>query len=124
MNLLDQESEVHTRVINNTIVRDGIMNALGVSGDVEFIHEDEYINGIVADFSIIVNNKIKAIMECKGGHIGVTDYVRGIGQVFQSEYFDEKDILHKSIPYDENFNSVYFFCISSIASPGFFLSIA
>ena len=119
MNLLDQESEVHTRVINNTIVRDGIMNALGVSGDVEFIHEDEYINGIVADFSIIVNNKIKAIMECKGGHIGVTDYVRGIGQVFQYEYFAEKDILHKSIPYDENFNSVYFFPDSVIRNNTF-----
>lgn len=119
MNLLDQESEVHTRVINNYIVRDGIMNALGISGDTKFIHEDEYINGIVADFSIIANNKIKAIMECKGGHIGVTDYVRGIGQVFQYEYFAEKNILHKSIPYDENFNSVYFFPDSVIRNNTF-----
>lgn len=109
MNLLDQESEVHTRVINNNVVRDGIINALGISGDVKFIHEDEYINGIWADFSILSQGKTRAIMECKGGNIGVTDYVRGIGQVFQYEYFAEKNIFHKSIPYDENFNSVYFF---------------
>lgn len=119
MYLLDQESEVHTRVINNNTVRDGIMNALGIIGDVKFIHEDEYINGIVADFSIIANNKIRAIMECKGGHIGITDYVRGIGQVFQYEYFAEKNIMHKSIPYDESFNSIYFFPDSVIRNNTF-----
>ena len=109
MSLLSQESEVQSIIVSNSAVKDGIKNALGISGNVDFIREDEYINGITADFSIIVNNKIKAIMECKGGNIGVTDYVRGIGQVFQYEYFAEKNIFHKSIPYDEDFNSVYFF---------------
>lgn len=116
---LDLESEVHTRVINNNTVRDGIINALEANGEIKFIHEDEYINGIVADFSIIVNDKIRAIMECKGGNIGVTDYVRGIGQVFQYEYFAEKNVMHKSIPYDNEFNCIYFFPDSVIRNNTF-----
>ena len=34
-------------------------------------------------FTFIYNNEIRAIIECKAGDIGVTDYVRGIGQVLQ-----------------------------------------
>ena len=109
MGVLDQEAEVHTRIMNNVVIKDGIRNVLGIDGEFQLIHEDEYINGIVADFSIIVNNKIRAIMECKGGHIGVTDYVRGIGQIFQYEYFSEKNITPKSLEYERNFNAVYIF---------------
>ncbi len=109
MGVLDIESEVHMRIINNDVVRDGIKNILQLGNDYQFVHEDEYINGIWADFTIIDNDKIRAIMECKGGQIGVTDYVRGIGQVFQYEYFAEKNISHKSLEYMSNFNTVYIF---------------
>ena len=109
MGVLDIESEVHMKILNNDVVRDGIKNILQLGNDYQFVHEDEYINGIWADFTIIDNDKIRAIMECKGGHIGVTDYVRGIGQVFQYEYFAEKNISHKSLEYMSNFNTVYIF---------------
>ena len=109
MGVLDIESVVHERVMNNSIVRDGIKNVLQLDDNYEFVHEDEYINGIWADFTIINNNKIRAIMECKGGNIGVTDYVRGIGQVFQYEYFAEENIFHKSLEYNQTFNTVYLF---------------
>ncbi|GHP70140.1 hypothetical protein JP0048_01200 [Helicobacter pylori] len=39
------------------------------------------------DFTLFERNKVRAIIECKGGAIGVSDHVRGIGQIFQYEYF-------------------------------------
>ena len=109
MGILDIESEVHSRIMNNVVVKDGLKNILNIDNNFELVHEDEYINGIVADFSIVSNNKIRAIMECKGGNIGVTDYVRGIGQIFQYEYFAEKNIMPKSIEYNDEFNTIYIF---------------
>ncbi len=39
------------------------------------------------DFTLFERNKVRAIIECKSGAIGVSEYVRGIGQIFQYEYF-------------------------------------
>lgn len=103
------EAEVQERVANNPIVRNGIINTLSLDNSSDFIREDVYINGITADFTVINDNKISAIIECKAGNINVTDYVRGIGQLYQYEYFCEKEIPHKSFQYDESFKTVYFF---------------
>ncbi|GAA8304130.1 hypothetical protein HpKG86_01240 [Helicobacter pylori] len=51
------------------------------------LREDAYINGITADFTLFERNKVRAIIECKSGAIGVSEYMRGIGQIFQYEYF-------------------------------------
>lgn len=101
------ESEVHL-LVDDTNVRSRIQEILNIN-ESQFVHEDEYINKITADFTVVSNNKIRAIIECKGGNIGVTDYVRGIGQIFQYEYFYEKRVPHRSLPYEENFNTVYLF---------------
>lgn len=103
------EAEVQQRIVNDKIVQDGILNALDVEGHAEFIREDAYINGITADFSLVVDDKIRAIIECKAGNINVTDYVRGIGQLFQYEYFAENAIPHKALEYNKKFDTVYFF---------------
>ena len=104
-----QEAEVQQRVYCDSTVYDGIANICNFSKDFKLKSEDEYINGITADFTVIDNNKIAAIIECKGGHINITDYVRGIGQLFQYEYFYEQKIPHLALEYDKNFKSIYLF---------------
>lgn len=103
------EAEVQERIVSNTVVRDGIINSLSLGNNSQFIREDAYINGITADFSVIEDGRITAIIECKSGNINVTDYVRGIGQLYQYEYFYEKNISHKSYEYAQDFKTVYFF---------------
>lgn len=61
--------------------------------------EIEFVNGITADF-IISNtetNEMQAIIECKRADIGVTEYVRGVGQLFQYEHFQKKGIRPKNL---------------------------
>jgi hypothetical protein len=106
-----REAYIHDLIINEEIIQDDIMNILGITDKslLELIHEDKYINGITADFTLKHDNKIRAIIECKAGDIGVTDYVRGIGQVLQYEYFFEEKISPKGHPYSENFNTILLF---------------
>ena len=108
------ESEVQQKIVSDKIVQDGIISALDIASPVEFIREDMYINGITADFTVVVNNSIRAIIECKSGNINVTDYVRGIGQLLQYEYYKENQIPHKSYDYSKNFDTIYFFPSSVI----------
>lgn len=117
-NYLD-ESEVQQRIVNDKIVQNGIISALEIDSPVEFIREDMYINGITADFTVVVNNCIRAIIECKSGNINVTDYVRGIGQLLQYEYYQEKRIPHKSYDYSENFDTIYLFPSSVVRKNSF-----
>ena len=113
MSIILEESEVHDLVNANLIVQDGIKNILN--------HEDTYINGINADFTIVQNDTIKAIIECKSGNINVTDYVRGIGQLLQYEYFGEEKIPHHSYEYEEynDFKTIYLFPSSVIKNNQF-----
>jgi hypothetical protein len=106
-----REAYVHNLIINEESVQDDIMNILNIQNKTSFelIHEDKYINGITADFTLKHNNKIRAIIECKAGDIGVTDLVRGIGQVLQYEYFFEKNISSKGYIYNDVFNTILLF---------------
>lgn len=57
------------------------------------VPEVQFINGITADFAMYNNEgQIISIIECKGDDIGVTEYVRGIGQITQYEYFKRNNI--------------------------------
>ncbi len=114
-----QENKVHDLIMNNSIIKEGVASVLGITNNYRLIHEDEYINGIIADFTLIHNDKIRSIIEVKGGKINITDYVRGIGQIFQYEYFNEKNISLKSIPYDDDFNTLYAFPSSVISNNPF-----
>ena len=57
------------------------------------VPEVQFINGITADFAMYNNEgQIISIIECKGDDISVTEYVRGIGQITQYEYFKRNNI--------------------------------
>ncbi len=103
------EAEVQNRVKTDKTIRNGLQNICNLSSNFKLKAKDQYINGITADFTIIDNNKIKGIIECKGGQINITDYVRGIGQLFQYEYFKETNTPHLSLEYDNDFKSIFLF---------------
>lgn len=107
-----KEKDFQDAINSQENIKKDICTFLGVDyKKAKFVREDTYINGITADFSLFEDNKIKAIIECKGGAINVTDYVRGIGQIFQYEYFAEEKLSSKNYefyPIDE-FSSAYIF---------------
>ncbi|BAW50898.1 hypothetical protein JP0103_02670 [Helicobacter pylori] len=84
--------------------------------DFKLLREDAYTNGITADFTLFERNKVRAIIECKSGSIGVSEYVRGIGQIFQYEYFFENHLSLKNYEFCQNFNSVLVFPESVLIS--------
>ena len=114
-----RENIVHDLIIQNQNIQHGINNILSISNNTDYIHEDTYINGITADFTLLENNKIRAIIECKAGDIGVTDYVRGIGQSLQYEYFHDERISPKGFEYHQNFNSILLFPSSVVKENNF-----
>ena len=114
------EKEVHQIVIDDENVRRDLASLLEIDYDtMELIHEDQYINLMYADFTVLSNKKIRAIIEVKGENINVTDYVRGIGQLYEYEYYKENNVFHLGYEYCENFNVVYLFP-SSILQNNFF----
>lgn len=99
----------HDLIIQNDNIKKDILSIINSETDLSqlnLIHEDKYINGVYADFTCVYNNQIKAIIEVKAADIGVTDYIRGIGQVLQYEYFYDNRISPKGFSYDENFKSI------------------
>lgn len=109
-NEISRENAIHDWIINSRDIQKSISEILGLESveDVNFVHEDRYINGITADFTLLYQNSIRAIIECKAGDIGVTEFVRGIGQVLQYEFFWEQKIS-KGKPYSNEFNSILLF---------------
>lgn len=114
-----RENKVHDLIIQNQDIQFGINSLLSISNNTNYIHEDTYINGITADFTLLENNQIRAIIECKAGDIGVTDYVRGIGQSLQYEYFYDERISPKGFEYHKNFNSILLFPSSVVSENNF-----
>ncbi len=114
------ERDFQDLIANNTNIQKDICSILEIDHkDFKLLREDTYINGITADFTLFENNKVRAIIECKGGSIGVSEYVRGIGQIFQYEYFFENtlslknyefcQLSLKNYEFCQNFNSVLIF---------------
>lgn len=94
------EKSFQLLIEHNPEIQRGIVEAIFASSTVKnytFARETEYINRITSDFSIIDESKKKivSILECKKKGINVTDYVRGIGQLFQYEYYTKNDIRPK-----------------------------
>ena len=106
------EKAFQDEIFTNYDIQKDICKSLDIDfSNVKFVREDKYINGIIADFTIFENNSVRAIMECKGGEINVTDYVRGIGQIFQYEYFAKNKLTNKNYNFCEfeKFYSIYIF---------------
>lgn len=105
------EMEVHNLIINKVEVRNSILDLLNINyinNKVEFIHEDQYPNGMYADFTIKDNKDVMAIMECKGSDIGVNDFVRGIGQILEYQHFMDNKLSVKGYSYNHLACAVYF----------------
>lgn len=86
------ESELKSVFIGNSVFQKQVQNIL-LKDDFYIVPEVQFINGITADFCVFdKDNKINSIIECKGDDIGVTEYVRGIGQIMQYEYFKKHNI--------------------------------
>lgn len=104
------EKEVHQILIDNKDMQKDLANMLNIDFEtMELIHEDQYINLMYADFTVLSNKKIRAIIEVKGENINVTDYVRGIGQLFEYEYYKENNVAHLGYEYCDNFNVIYLY---------------
>ena len=104
------EKSVHQLIIDSENIKRDLANILNINYEtMELIHEDQYINLMYADFTILSCGKIRAIIEVKGSNINVTDYVRGIGQLFQYEYYKENNVSHLGKEYSSDFNVIYIF---------------
>jgi len=120
------ESYVQQLIRDRDDVKKYIIDSLGqeYDGKEKFVPEVKFINGITVDFNIIKEGQIIALLECKSGEIGVTEYVRGIGQLLQYEYFYEESILPDGVPlnYSDNFQTIYFFPSNIIKNRNFNLA--
>ncbi len=119
------ELTLHNFFRDNLDLQKSFLNLIGLPQEASFIHEHSYPNNLFADFSILSrDNKIKAIVELKGSDIGVTEYVRGIGQIFQYQHFADKNISYNNNNY-ENVRSILCFpsqlLINNSFHPGLFI---
>ncbi|KEQ34727.1 hypothetical protein SK629_1357 [Streptococcus mitis] len=89
-----QEKEFQKRIFDSCDIQENIKVLFNFPNSSQFEREIEFINGITSDFIIYDSSKdeMKAILECKRADIGVTEYVRGVGQLFQYEYFQDEKI--------------------------------
>lgn len=104
---MDSSENILEKTFQNLIILDetikkNIIEALNLPpNSLIFEREVEFVNGITPDFIIYDDNTmtLRAIIECKRSDIGVTEFVRGIGQVLQHEYFLENAIPPKKFQY-------------------------
>jgi len=119
MNILEErvdkksEKYLQNKVINDKKLQRYIVDNIGLSYDekIEFSKCKPYINRIIPDVKIVKQKEILALVECKGAKINVTDYVRGIGQLYQYEKFAKENILEKNSKehYSKNFYTLYIY---------------
>lgn len=106
------EATLHKIIKENKEVQKRLLKSLEIDDtNVTFNSEDQYPNGLFADFSIIEGtNIVKAIVELKGSNIGANEYVRGTGQILQYQYFIDNNLSTKN--YDLS-NAVSVLCFPS-----------
>lgn len=121
-----KESEVHQLIMDEETLRSSILSLLNIDGKdskIEFVHEDQYPNGMYADFTVKKDDEVQAIIECKGSDIGVNDYVRGIGQILEYQHFADSNLSIKGYKYNKNVCSVYFLPSSVLRNRNFNIGI-
>ena len=118
MNILDErikpdsEKYIQNLIINRRDVQEHIIERLDLEYDksIKFTKGLSYDNKMLPDIKILRKNEILALIECKGPKINVTDYVRGIGQLFQYEHFFENNITeNKTDKYSPDFKTIYLY---------------
>lgn len=103
------EKAFQEQIMNNIELQRNIIDILNLKSNCIFEREVEFINGITSDFLIRDrDNIVNAVIECKRADIGVTEYVRGVGQLFQYEYFQDEKIKPKKfydVSYKDDLNN-------------------
>lgn len=99
------ESEIQHYLATDPYSQRELQRILDIEDEnnIEFKREEVFINGISVDVMVYASMKKEmfSLIECKATNIGVTEYVRGIGQTLQYEYFFEKNIKPKN---NNNYN--------------------
>tara|TARA_X000000950_G_C13840124_1_gene629840 strand:+ start:361 stop:1476 length:1116 start_codon:yes stop_codon:yes gene_type:complete len=116
------EKYIQNQVINNKSLQKYIIDSLNIKYEdsIKFSKGLTYDNRILPDIKISKGDEVLALMECKGANINVTDYVRGIGQLFQYEDFFERNITeNKTDTYSKNFKTVYLYPVDVIKNNDF-----
>ncbi|WP_079560720.1 hypothetical protein [Acholeplasma oculi] len=116
------EQLLHNLIIQNRDIQQTLLNVLNIDSNYEFVSEDQYPNGLYADFTIKSGNKVRAILELKGSDIGVNDFVRGIGQVLQYQHFANQKLSLKSYEYEDT-SAVLMFPSSIIRNRNFNIGV-
>lgn len=104
-----KESELVDLIKTNKSLQNQISDICGFSNSFELVNEDRFINGITVDYTVLIDGKISALIECKGDDIGVTDFVRGIGQIMQYKYFFNQNIDPKGRGFTPNCKIILIF---------------
>lgn len=111
-----KEAELHRLLMTDKVIQKRMLKILGITGtNIIFNSEDQYPNGMYADFTILSDDKVRAIVELKGSDIGVNEYVRGTGQIFQYKHFIDLNMSIKSYVFKDAI-PVYCFPDSLISS--------
>ncbi|OQC11546.1 MAG: hypothetical protein BWX74_00127 [Tenericutes bacterium ADurb.Bin087] len=97
------EATLHKIIKENKEVQNRLLELLEINENgIVFNSEDQYPNGLFADFSIIENtNKVRAIIELKGSNIGANEYVRGTGQLLQYQHFIDNNLSTKNYDFSQ-----------------------
>ena len=104
-----KESELVDLIKTNKSLQNQISEICDFSNSFELVNEDRFINGITVDYTFLIDGKISALIECKGDDIGVTDFVRGIGQILQYKYFFNENIDPKGRGFNDNCKIILIF---------------
>ena len=105
MSELTSENYVQNLVMNDQNIKSQILEKLNISDQQAKFHEKiKHANNLYPDVIIESQNKIFALIECKGANIGANDFVRGTGQLLQYEHYFETKSSPLGKEYSRNFN--------------------
>jgi hypothetical protein len=117
------EKELHTLFRTNKDLLANFLSLLELPAEVEFEHEYLFPNNIFADFVVKKDSSILTMVELKGSDIGSTEFIRGIGQIFQYDNFAKKDLFIGKDSYSPNAYSVLCFPSSLLRNSSFNLGL-
>ena len=105
-----EESKLQDLINNDRDVQKSIMLALGNNSErFSFKKEDQFPNGVYVDFTVKDSNKVAFILELKGDEINVTEYIRGIGQIYEYQHFIDSNMSVQNYEFNDDACSVFCF---------------
>ena len=96
------EKELHNLLKTNKDLISNFLTLLNFPDSVSMHHEYVLPNNIYADLVIKLNSEILSLVELKGGDIGSTEFIRGIGQIYQYNNYAKKGLSLSKDSYSDN----------------------